>query len=188
MNKIFCTYFFHTHTHLQHRNTCSEVVCPLYLSWHEAEETPALSVSCLQGCPYKGEAMVPHFHIFMSSVPLFRCLMVAVLFFIFPSSIPNSFYLFIILLCPLFPHLSILKTFMPLCWDLAALCAIESCLTYRVSFLVPPQPFLPLHILLIQTLQSVLQISATMRLHRSPKLKLWKTLLPSRLGSSYLQN
>lgn len=132
--------------------------------------------------------MVPHFHIFMSSVPLFRCLMVAVLFFIFPSSIPNSFYLFITLLCPLFPHLSILKTFMPLCWDLDALCAIDPCLIYRVSFLVPPQPFLPLHILLIQTLQSVLQISATMRLLRSPKLKLWKTLLPSRLGSSYLQN
>lgn len=87
-----------------------------------------------------------------------------------------------------FPHLSILKTFMPLCWDLAALCVIEPCLIYRVSFLVPPQPFLPLHVLLIQALQSVLQISATMRLHRSPKLKLWKTLLPSRLGSSYLQN
>lgn len=74
---------------------------------------------------------------------------------------------------------------MSLCWDLAVLCAIEPCLIYPVFFLVLSQPLLPLHILLITNLTICI---TDFCFHRSPKLKLWKTLLSSILGSSCLQN
>lgn len=155
MNNIIFTYFF-TPTHLQAQKHlhCSGLPCSYTYPAMEQSRYQLSGFSLSRAVLTKERLLLQVFIYLLSSAPLFGCLRVVVIFFFFPSSVPDIFYLFIILLCPLFPHLCLKSLYWILkaLWDLA-LCATELFLICHIFFLVFPQPFLPLPISLMQLLQ-----------------------------------